>query len=315
MMKFGKAISDNLKASYSVAFTVGSIILVIMLFLSDWNIMVLSDTELFIYAAGVSGVSMKFLSGTGIMLTYASVTSIAFQMNSEWLKGSTEHARRFKLLLIIPVIIIVVYGVYKIYTALYPGEFSFVEALFGPELVSLLDNLILLWGIWSIMIMIYAIPAIQGSYEPEYEKSTMEKIKERISKAKFSLWKGYQSKVWKEYGKVYAEEFKNYSVRMEQIRLQLSGVILPLLCIILIPFPPLLAIAIILWIRVLTVAEKPLTTAERGTLVFLVLSVILISTWFFIFFGPNPLITTLDIAYGIGLIVNIVVLGIVILRS
>ncbi|MBD3405524.1 MAG: hypothetical protein GF411_05235 [Candidatus Lokiarchaeota archaeon] len=311
----GKKIADRLGTSYLLAVLIGSLILLLMLFFNDWNPTILSNSPLFLYAAGISGISMKFLSGTGIMLTYASICTIAFQMNSEWLKGNADRARRFKLLLIIPVFVIVGYGVYKIYNALNPGTTSILQTLFGTELVTLLDNLVLLYGIWSLMLMIYAIPAIRGAYDPEYEKSTIDKIKDKFSGTKFSIWKGYQSTVWKEYGKVYAEEFANYSERIEQIRLQLSGIILPFLCVILIPLPPLLGIAIVLWIRVLTVHEKPLTKGERTILVLLVLSVITISTWLFVFAGVNPLITLIDVAYGIGLIVNIIVLGSVLLRS
>ncbi|MFW9931821.1 MAG: hypothetical protein ACFFDR_04125, partial [Candidatus Thorarchaeota archaeon] len=207
------------------------------------------------------------------------------------------------IVLLLPILGIAAYGIYKIAG----GYFSTPEPL--------LDTLISIYGVWSLMLSIYVLPVIQGRYQPEYKESTTDKIRKRFGDTKYSLWKGYQTRIHKEYGKVYAKEFERYGERLDKIRGQLSGVLLLPLGIALIVIPPIVLPLIVLWLRSFTLDKKPLMVLERAFLAMLAIGMMLLSTFILLSLDVSTVQLLFDTVYGLSIFTSIGILAYVVMKA
>jgi len=288
---------------YGTAFVLGSILLIVLLFINAWDLSALLSKNYMLFLFSVSGVTMKVLSGIGIMLTYASICTMAFGIFSDGMKGNAVFARRVKLLLLVPIVAIAGYGIYKIIGAFLPG----------PE--TLLDVLITLYGVWSLMISVYLLPVLRGNYQPQFKESTTDKLRKHLGDTKYSLWSGYQTRVHKDYGKAYAKEYERYGEKLDKIRAQLSGVLLLPLGLALIVVPPLVMLLVVVWIRSLTLHKRPLTLFERGLLVIIVMGVLLLSSFIILTFDLSTTQQLVNVVYGFGILASIIVLAHIVTTS
>lgn len=295
---------DKIRIGYILAFMLGFIPFILLLFASGWDFGTLLNSSLMISIFTVSGTTMKFLSGIGIMLTYATFCSFIFKISSDAMKKSSGRAKMVKGILVIPLIAISVYGGYKL-----------VGAFLYSQTLGLVEIIISLYGIWSLMISIYIIPAIRGLFQPEYKASTTDKIRGKVDDFGFSLWRGYQTKIRKDYGKVYAKEFERYGERMDKIRAQLSGLLLLPLGLILSVFPPIAAVLVVLWIRSFNLKGNPLALYERVLLGIVVVGVLLLSTWIFLVLNLSTALLFFDVFYGVGIITSILILIFIVMFS
>jgi hypothetical protein len=297
-------LSKRLRSFYLTGFLVGSLLLFVILLMNNWNLQTLMDSASILFLITISGTVMKFLSGLGIMLTYATVCSIVFRAASKSMKRSPRTAKAVKVLLLVPIGAIAIYAVYKLYLAL----------LFS-ETLSFIETIVAVYGIWSLVIMVYAIPLIRKQYDPQFQSGVVDDAKGRLGEAKHTLWKGYQIRVHGDYGTVYAREFERYQDRINLIRVRLSAFLLPALCIVLSVFPPVAGLILVLWIRTLFIHEQPMKIYERFLLVVIILAVLLISTAIFLLFEITPLLVYLDTAYALGIVASILVLAFVVVSS
>jgi hypothetical protein len=178
-----------------------------------------------------------------------------------------------------------------------------------------LHTLIAVYGVWSLMLMVYGVPVVLGNYNPNAKRGMLERVGEKANGLKHSLWSGYQSYVWKEYGKVYSVEFERYRKRMTEIRAALSAFLLLPLSFLLMLFPPLGVLGIALWFRIFSLDYKPFSTLERVLIMSVVLVVALVTTYLFLIVDLVGLVIYFDIAYAIGMFGSIVLLGFVIWKS
>jgi hypothetical protein len=297
-------ISSRLREVYIIVFLIGFIPLLILLSQNNWDFTLLLNSSLMLGLFTASGTTMKFLSGIGIMLSYASFCTIIFKISSDMMKGSKSRAKKLKVLLLLPIIGIGFYGGYRLLTAL----------LFN-ETLGFLEVLVSLYGVWSLVISIYIIPAIRGQYQPDYNESATDKIRGKIDNFGYSLWRGYQTRVVKDYGKAYAKEFERYVSQLDKIRAQLSGILLLPLCLTLCVFPPLALVLLLVWIRLFSLERRPFLAYERVMLIVAVLFVLILSTFVFLTINLSFSLMYLDIAYGVGIIVSILILALVVIRS
>ncbi len=289
---------------YIFGFVIGFVPFIVLLFQNNWDFNILLNSGPMVGLFTISGTTMKFLSGIGIMLTYASFCTVMFKLSSDAMKRSKDRARTIKVILLLPLVGIGVYGGYRL-----------VSAFFFSQFLGFIEILVSLFGIWSLVLSIYVLPAVRGQYRPDYKVSTTDKILRRVDNFGYSLWRGYQTKVVGDYGKAYAKEFERYATRMDKIRAQLSGVLLLPLCLTLSAFPPLAAVLLLLWIRSFSLDTKPLLTYERGLLVIAVLFVLILSTFVFLTINLSMSLIFLDSAYGIGILVSILILAAIVIRS
>ncbi|MBS3793608.1 MAG: hypothetical protein KGY80_01810 [Candidatus Thorarchaeota archaeon] len=238
------------------------------------------------------------------MLTFATVCSFLFSFASGFVKGSKRRAKAIRIFIGILMLLVGAYPVYKL-----TGGSTF-GGTFG-----LLEDIGAVLGIWSLLVSVYVIPAIRARYKPEFEKGFVDEFKERVGRIRHSLWKGYQSYIWKEYGKVYAEEFRSYQQSIAEIRNQLSGILLLPIAVVLLPFPFLMAVLLVLWLRTFSLDEEPLKTGERAVLILVSIVVIFIETIILLCFVPEAYSLYFNFAYLLGVLLSMVYLGILILRS
>ncbi|MBD3158767.1 MAG: hypothetical protein GF309_08280 [Candidatus Lokiarchaeota archaeon] len=304
LQNIGKYVSEHPSVSYLTALVLGLFPFLYMMWLNNWSFSALIMAPIMLLPSLLSGVVMRFLSGVGIMLTFATVCSFLFSFASGFVKGSKRRAKAIRILVGVLMLSVGAYPIYKLVGG------STLAGTFG-----LLEDLGAILGIWSLILSVYIIPAIRARYQPEFDKGFVDELKERVGRIRHSLWKGYQSHIWKEYGKVYAEEFKSYQQSIAEIRNQLSGVLLLPIAIVLLPFPFLMAILVVLWLRTFSLDDEPLKTGERGLLILVSVTVILIETVILLYFVPEAYSFYFNVAYLLGVLLSMVYLGLLIIRS
>jgi hypothetical protein len=298
-----ETIAKKYRELYAIAIIIGLLLLIGLFYINAWNLSNLISASYIVFLFSMSGVTMKVLSGIGLMLTYASFCRFVLGKFSDRMKGNPSLARRVKQALLIPVVVIVGYGIYTIARA------------FFPHGNTIIDLLISIYGIWSLMLSIYVIPVIRDSFQPEFKRSRKDKVQKRFGDAKFSIWSGYQTRVHKEYGKVHAKEFERYGERMDYLRAQLSGVMLLPLGIALIVLPPIVLPLLVLWLRSFTLHKKPLTLFERIFLATMAIGIMLMSTYIILVLDMAVTQIFLDTVYGLGIITSMIILVYIILSS
>ncbi|MFW9911747.1 MAG: hypothetical protein ACFFEU_04715 [Candidatus Thorarchaeota archaeon] len=301
--KISKDLANHYRG-YFIAFSVGMIILLIMLFFGGFDLRTLYTTEPAFWLLSVSGVVMKFLSGFGVMLTYASVCSLLFRVLAIQVKGNRKRFTVLKTMLMLPILAVLIYAIY-----------TFVRSILFSQSLTFLENLAAVYGIWSLMLFVYVIPLSLGVYNPKTGESTFERVGRRIGDLRFSLWRGYQSYVWRDYGRVYSAEFERYRETMTEIRAILSVFLLWPMALILMLFPPLGLLSMMLWFRIFSLNYKPFLRLEKILLTVIVLVVFFSTTYLFLFTDLTSLLIYFDLSYAMGTFLSIALLGIVIWQS
>ncbi len=304
LRELGKRIAEKQKISYITALVIGSILYSIILFFNNWNPISLITGVFSLELSVVSGVIMRFISGLGLSLTYATFCSLMFRSLSSLMKGSKTKTKIAVVVILIPALGLIFYSLYTIWGAIYLArsltDFEFLSMIFG---------------VWSLMVMVYVLPIIKGEYTPEIEKSGISKAQQKAGAWKFSVWRGYKSHLRKDYGSVYEKEFERYGSRLFMIRAILSGFVLLPISLILITITPLAILSIVLWIRMFSLNHKHFSGLERGLLILITLSVALFTT--IAFFQSELIVYSIffDVSYGIGLLSGVILLFIIILRK
>lgn len=301
--QFSKELANHYRG-YLIAFISGLIIFVIMLLYGGFDLQALYANDSAIWLLSVSGVSMKFLSGFGVMLTYASVCSLLFRVLAIQVRGNRRRFTVLKTALMLPILAVLGYAIY-----------TFANAVVLSRSLTFLENLAAVYGIWSLMLFVYIIPLSLGIYNPKAGKSILENVGGRIGNLRFSLWKGYQSYVWRDYGRVYSAEFERYRETMNEIRAILSVFLLWPMALILMLVPPLGLLSVMLWFRIFSLSYKPFSGLEKTLLTIIVLVVFFSTTYLFLFVNLADLLIYIDLSYALGMFFSIALLGIVIWQS
>ncbi len=301
---FGKKVARRPLVSYLLPFILGLVVFVVILVTQGPDLLTFFQLDILTIPFMISGITMRLLSGIGIMLTYASVSTLIFNLTSEFVRGNERRAAVLKGLVAIIGVAIAGYAIYRIYGILY------LDADLSP-----LEDLIALYGIWSLMLLVYVVPAIRNAYVPEYQKSSLEMKKALLSNAKFSIWKTYQRRVWGEYGKIEAREFEKYGETLAIWRSQLSGLLLLPLCFVLIPLPPLALVAFVLWLRTLSLHEAHLRDSERVLLVLITVAIIVFRTLMYFHLEVPTMTLYFDLGYSVGIVASIMAFVYLVTRS
>ncbi|MGY5865611.1 MAG: hypothetical protein RTV41_13495 [Candidatus Thorarchaeota archaeon] len=296
-MTVGRKIADNQRNSYLAGLIVGLILYLVLLSFNDWNPVTVVTSVVFLEFSVVTGLVMRFLSGLGLALTYATFCVFFFRILSPTLKGKKSRTRLAKLFILVPALILVIYSSYKIWSAL---------VLSQP--LSYLEFLSTIFGVWSLMILVYTVPLIKGEYTPDLGEAKSGGVQEKVSDWKFSLWKGYQSRIKRDYGRVAEGEFERYGSRLFTLRVLLSGLLLLPISLILFVIPPLGTFGVLLWFRVFSLHRKHFSPFERGLLILVSLSVALVTTISFLQTELVGYALFFDTSYGLGLLTGLILL-------
>ena len=179
----------------------------------------------------VSNVVMRFLSGLGLSLTYATFCSLMFRYLSPLMKRSKTRVRIVIGLVLIPALGVIFYAIYTIWGAIY-----LTRSLTNIEFLSMI------FGVWSLILLVYVVPTIKGEYSPEIEQVEplgVSKAQKTLENWRFSVWRGYKSSLRKDYGSIYEKEFERYGLRLFMIRAILSGLVLLPISLVLVKVTPL----------------------------------------------------------------------------
>lgn len=335
IQKFSNKVADNLFLSYLISLSVGSGLFLLIVGLSNWNLNTLIEESFVMVLVIVSGITMKVIAGLGISITFGTICVFFFKIFSSTIKGHKKRVSILKIILIIFAGVICGYGIYNLVVAILYQPITIFDQLVRSfeELLRLIQiNLgqstlfldffrfleelaSLLFGLWSLIIQVYLIPIIRDQYRPLDEQSLWQKIKGKFGDFKYSLWKGYKTRIRKDYGTVYAAEYERYKTDVEDVRDQLSGILLFPFTFILVLFLPLMGITFILWIRVFSLDDKPYKTIERILLLASLIVILIIATIIFLFVNVNIVIPSFNIAYAMGIFSSITLFSFIIAKS
>ncbi|NHI84031.1 MAG: hypothetical protein EAX81_06995 [Candidatus Thorarchaeota archaeon] len=302
--KLSIRISDDQMLSYALALVVGIVAFLILLYLTDWDIRLLVSIMITNELLLVSGSVMKFLSGTGIMLTYAFLCVLVFSGLSGWVKGNQGKAGILKAAVTVPIIGVLAYA----------GT-VFIRSLIYSESLTQIEILTSLAGVWLLFIFVYLLPLIEGKYDPSWRETDSARVRKTFDRWRFIAWRGYQSYFRRDYGRIYAQEFERYRIQLDSIRAFLSGMILLPLAMFFLPFPPLALVTFVLWIRMFSLDRVGFGVIERIFLIIIAMVVPLLFTYMFLLVDLSGLMPYFDVAYGVGILVSIAALGIIMLRA
>lgn len=206
------------------------------------------------------------------------------------MKGKPRAVKAMKTLFTVLAIAICGYGVYVLISGLLAVPLTLLERL---------TSLIL--GMFSLIISVYLIPIMKNMYDPHKEDSTMDKVKSKLGGVKYSMWKGYKSKIRKDYATVEAREYEKLKDQIDDYRYQLSGYLLLPLALVFTLFLPLLGVAFLIWVRLYTLDDKPFSVFERVLLVIIMAGILTISTIVFLFVTVYTLVPIFNASYAIGI--------------
>ncbi|MHA1143337.1 MAG: hypothetical protein ACTSRW_01230 [Candidatus Helarchaeota archaeon] len=299
-----RTVSEHLYLSYGISAAVGTALFFIIMPIFGWNFNIFLILPAFLVLTLISGATMKFLSGLGISITFATVTIIFFRIFSKQMKKRKKLATRLKVVFMILGFLLIIYGIYNIITGL-----SFLP-------IDLLDRFIsLIFGMFSLILFVFIIPLIQDEYRPFEKYSKMDKIKAKFGSYKYTLWKGYKSRIKKDYGIVNAAEYERLRAEIEDFRDKISGFLLLPLSFTLPLFLPLLGIAFILWFRIFSIKEKPYIMGERILLLCVMAGLLIIGTILFLFVTTPFLMPTFKISYAVGIFSSMIIFNYIIYKS
>jgi hypothetical protein len=304
LRNLSERIADSERNSYLIGLIIGVILYVVILFFNNWNPLTLLTDVTFFEFSVITGVVMRFLSGLGLALTYATFCVIFFRIMSPSLKGNKSRLKIAKVLVLIPALVIAGYAIYTIW-----------GAIFLSKILSDLEVLSTIFGVWSLMVMVYILPIIKSEYSPDIDSVKGGGVRERAGTLRFSAWRGYQSHIRRDYGRVAEEEYNQYGAQLFIIRVILSGFLLLPISLILIVIPPLAIFGVMLWIRIFSLNHKHFSTVERGLLLLVTLTVAIITTVSFLQTEVLVFNIYFDTVYGIGLLTGLILLFSIILRK
>jgi len=304
IQKISNKVAENLVISYLLSFITSTALFSIIMLFCNWDIRNFVEVTSLLILVSISGVTMKFLSGFGLIITYATISSVLFRIFSTVLISRKTGGKVFKIVLLEVAGLIFGYGVYiLIITLVTTRSLTFIEKLIH-----------LVFGVWSLIILVYLIPVIQGAYRPLDEEGLRDKITGKFVGFKYSLWSGYQSRIRKDYGEVYAAEYERYKTDLEDIRDQLSGLLLLPFMFILLPILPLMGVAIILWLRLFSHNKKPFIIGERILISFVLAGICITSTFVLLFVDVAVLLYYFNISYAMGIFSGVTLLVYIILK-
>ena len=208
-------ISEKLLISYMIAALVGTVPFLIIMFAFGWNVRIFTTMPFFQFFTAVSGTTMKFLGGLGMSITYTTVVILFFKIFSKKMKGKKQFVKGMKLIFTILSFALIIYGIYIFITGLNKLPGTILE-IFTQ----------LIFGMFTLIISVYMIPVIKDIYQPFHEEGATERVKGKLGNIKYSLWKGYKSRIRKDYGTVEAAEYEKLKDEIDDFRSQLSAILL-----------------------------------------------------------------------------------------
>ncbi|MHA1785203.1 MAG: hypothetical protein ACTSVY_01380 [Candidatus Helarchaeota archaeon] len=288
--KLSEKVSERLLMSYIIAISVGTVLFLIVMFMFNWNLIVFISLPFFLFFTTISGMTMKFLGGLGMSMTYATICIFFFKILSKKMKGKKKFVDGIKVTFTILALIICAYGVYVFISGLFQHPLTFIERI---------TSLIL--GMFSLTISVYLIPMIRDIYRPFSEESMGDKLKGKFKRIKYSLWKGYKSKIKKDYLSVEAAEYEHLKDNINDFRAELSAILLIPMAFILTLFLPLIGVVIVVWLRLFSLDKKPFSNYERVVLLIIISAILIISTIIFLFITIYPIIPFFNASYAFGI--------------
>jgi hypothetical protein len=296
-------IANNLYLSYFIAFVVGGVFFLLLMVFVNWDLSAYTSPSLLFLPILGSGIAMKILGGVGLAINFAVICQLVFRGFSSSMKGRKGRVRIIKVILLVLAVIICGYAVYNILGLFLPSQ---------PQ--SLIDFLLNLYGALSLLLWVYILPAIRGGYGEE-DKGVLDRIREKIGGARYSLWKGYKYRVRRDYGAVYAAEYERLQLSLEGLRDQLSGLLLFPLALVLLIFPPLLGLVLVLWLRLFSLEETPLTRGERLLLILISTGILLVSVFVTFSLDVPVMLSYFSLAYGLGILAGVFILAYLVIKS
>lgn len=304
LQNLSEKIADNQVIAYSIGLILGLVPYSFFLYFNNWNPILLFSTTFLDDLTTISGLSLRFLSGLGIALTYVSFCVFVFVRLSSLLKGNKMRVRIITFLLMIPTLLLILYSLFTIWSAIFLFRY-----------LSDFEFLTMILGVWSLILMVYVFPILKKEYAPELKQTRLASVQNELGKGIFSIWKRYRTHIRRDYGLVRGKEFERHRYKLLEIRAILSGLLLLPISLVLIVITPLALLSVLLWVRFFSLDYKHFSRLESNLLILDTLCISLITTILFTQMGTLAYRVVFDTVYGIGILSGIILLFIIIARA
>ncbi|TFF94910.1 hypothetical protein EU546_04270, partial [Candidatus Thorarchaeota archaeon] len=179
-----------------------------------------------------------------------------------WLRGKTRTTAFVKVLLAVLGFLVLTYA-----------AFSLMTAFQGTAITDTFETLATLFGIWSLVLLVYIAPIVKNEYAPLLEEGRIAEIQGRFRNITHSLWRGYSYYLRKDYGSIYSSDFQVYGEELDKLRAMLSGILLLPISMLLVSITPLTTLSVAVWRRMFTLQQSPFSRGERILLTIIALSI------------------------------------------
>ena len=264
-----------------------SIALFLMIWILVWGVASLYGTLLIFF------ISIKFLSGFGLILSLSSGTIFLLQKFREKLKGKPNAARNIVILMSIVQFILIGYGVYLVISsAIGGGAFS------QTGIMLWIQNILFIYGILSLLISLYIRPILTEEFDKAAELGKLNWWKKRFKKAGRVIKKRY-FRLRKDFALARVQDQMEISDVLDLWRRKFALNMLLVLAPGSLVFTPILVICIMYWIRIYVLFRNEPARYETILLLIaiIIIGIIAVLSPFLDIF--NPFYTTVSNYYWI----------------
>jgi len=271
---------------------VGTTIIMLWLLISGATILLFTNV-IFFWAA-------KFLSGFGLILTVTSAFLFILNLIAERIEK--KEVRIFIIVQIIIPIILIIFGIYKIFSSLTPSGTP------DSGLAYWIDIALYIFGIASISLSLYIVPLIKEEFEDAATGGGLfTRIKRGAKKAGRKVKKKYYA-FRKQYAKAHIQDQTTLKEILAVWRNRLAVYLLIPIGIGSLVFTPAAFICIVFWIKIFIIDEDP-KVYERIALLISIFTIILIASLSYVFEWVfyteiSQYFWTIEIFYLIGIITS-----------
>ncbi|MHA1728949.1 MAG: hypothetical protein ACTSWY_09475 [Promethearchaeota archaeon] len=273
-----------------------------------WSITLIIATVLMVFLFIFGGVifnftsivfllTVKFLSGFGLILSISSLGIFILTKFSKKFKGSPKRMGIFLIILLILPIVLLIYSFINIYQSYFDSGY----------LNTLFDKLIFVYGIGSLLLSLYIIPLIKGKFADVTVVTTGEMVKKSIKGGVRGLKKNF-FQISKNLAKANIQDQLKMKEYLSTFRARLATVSMILLGIGFFLYTPICVILLIVWFRIYFLTARKLFKFEMIFLIVAMILSVLISIIFpfipeFVFFTQTIEQSYLgqNISYSLGL--------------
>lgn len=248
---------------------------------------------------------VKLLSGFGLVLSI--VNGFFFIMNKGKDKFSQTQTKALIVFQIVVPILLVLYGIYKIYSSYVGGSSGILMVGVWGDIYVIFDELIYIYGIASLLINLYILPLARGEFDEAINLGRNQKLFRSMKSAGRAMKKKWFS--WRDqFTKAKVEDQKVIKEVLAKWRNKFAVILLVPLAIGSFILMPIFFVFIIMWLKIIIFDRTDIYKYEKIALLISIIAVGIIAI-IIPYFGLgiyeqiSNWLWTINIFYLIGIVI------------